>query len=192
MCWQGSMSFNSLCTPSGSTQASCVWVSSLGSDSRDQNNMWTSRDIDHHQNKVSSHDKSPIATSQEVRCVMSGAGHSARVVFASLSNTTMANALVSHRVTLWCCWTQLALWAAVENQTWTNMNLRALYSDQGKAQSFCKLCYLFFFSSLFCLKVSTHTYRHIPHKDMREWERKTEWVSRRQWAEDGNKKKKLE
>lgn len=51
MCWQGSMSFNSLCTPSGSTQASCDCVSSLGSDSRDQNNMGTSRDMDHHQNK---------------------------------------------------------------------------------------------------------------------------------------------
>lgn len=45
------MSFNSLCTPSGSTQASCDCVSSLGSDSRDQNNMGTSRDTDHHQNK---------------------------------------------------------------------------------------------------------------------------------------------
>lgn len=51
MRWQGSMSFNSSCTPSGSTQASCVCVSSLGSDSRDQNNMWTSRDTDHHHNK---------------------------------------------------------------------------------------------------------------------------------------------
>lgn len=184
MCWQGSMSFNSLCTPSGSTQASCVWVSSLGSDSRDQNNMWTSRDIDHHQNKVSSHDKSPIATSQEVRCVMSGAGHSARVVFASLSNTTMANALVSHRVTLWCCWTQLALWAAVENQTWTNMNLRALYSDQGKAQSFCKLCYLFFFSfSLLFESEHTHLQTHTSqrHERMREKDRvsKQETVSGR-------------
>lgn len=72
------------------------------------------------------------------------------------------------------------------NQTWTNMNLGALYSDQGKAQSSHKLCYLFFC----CLKVSTHAYSRIPRKDKREWERKTEWVTSRQWEEDEKRNQK--
>lgn len=35
---------------------------------------------------------------------------------SSLSNATMANALVSHRITLRCCWAQLAVRAAVETE----------------------------------------------------------------------------
>lgn len=51
MRWQISMSFNSFCTPSVSTRASCVCASSPGSDSRDQNSRRTNRDTDHHQNR---------------------------------------------------------------------------------------------------------------------------------------------
>ncbi len=50
------------------------------------------------------------------------AGILERMFFASPSNTTMANALVSPCVTLWCRWAQLALWAAAETKrepTWT-------------------------------------------------------------------------
>lgn len=65
-------------------------------------------------------------------------------------------------------------------QTWTNTNLRALYSDQGEAQSSGKLC------CLFLLKVSSQSYRNIPHKD-RGNERDRQWVSRRQWEEDKKK-----
>lgn len=49
MLWHKSMSFNSPCTPSSSTQASCVRVMSPGPDSRDHNNRRTNRDAGCHQ-----------------------------------------------------------------------------------------------------------------------------------------------
>lgn len=65
MRWQRSMSFNSFCTPSVSTRASCVCASSPDSDSRDQNSRRTNRDTDHHQNTRAA--MAPTATSQESR-----------------------------------------------------------------------------------------------------------------------------
>lgn len=174
MCWQRSMSFNSLCTPSSSTQASCVCVSSLGywqqGSKQHVNQPWHRPPL----KQVSSHDKAPTATSQGARCVMSFAEHSV-CVFVSLSNTTIANALVS-RVTLWCCWTQLALWAAVETKREPTRTLELCIQIKGKLKALAN----------FLLKVSSQSYRNIPHKD-RGNERDRQWVSRRQWEEDEKK-----
>lgn len=67
MRWQRSMSFNSFCTPIVSTRASCVCVSSLDSDSRDQNSRRTNRDTDRHQKQAGSHGEAPTEPSQEAR-----------------------------------------------------------------------------------------------------------------------------
>lgn len=72
------MSFNSLCALDDSTQASCVSVSSLGPDSRDQNNK-----LQHSLPTV--YNKTQIPTSPEVRCVMSGA-----------ENTVCVSASIKH------------------------------------------------------------------------------------------------
>lgn len=98
--------------------------------------------------QVSSHDKAPIATSQGVRCVMSGAGHSVCVsAFVSLSHTTMANALVSHCVTLWCCWIQLAFSAATETKREPTWTLRFVFRSRESSKPLQTL--LLFFLSFF-------------------------------------------
>lgn len=141
MCWQRSMSFNSLCTPVGSTLASCVCVSSLGSDSRDQNNMWTSHDTDHHQNKRAPTTSLPYLHHKSWGVLRAAPG--LLCVFASPSNTTMANALVSDCITLGCCWAQLALWAAVEAKREPTRTTELCIQIKGKLKAPPKLCYLF-------------------------------------------------
>lgn len=108
---------------------------------------------------------------------MSDVRRSCARVFASLSNARMANALVSRRVTLWCCWTQLALWAAVETKRELTWTLVLCFSDQGEAQSSGKLCYLCFFFFFFVFESEhTHLQTHTSHRQ----ERRREWVSKQE------------
>lgn len=119
---------------------------------------------------------------------MSDAGHSARV-FASLSNTTMANALVSHRVTLWCCWTQLALWAAVETEREPTWTLELCIQIKGKLKASANFV-TFFFVCLFeseYTHLQTHTSQR--HERMREKDRASKqetvsgrWKKKRVWV----------
>lgn len=90
MRWQRSMSFNSFCTPSISTRASCVCMSSPDSDSRDQNSRRTNRDTDCHQNTRAATTSLPqrnhrrrVVKRRRARCEL------------SLSNEVKACALVS-------------------------------------------------------------------------------------------------
>lgn len=63
----------------------------------------------------------------------------------SLSNTTMANALVSHRVALWCCWAQLAVWAAVETEREPTRSLQLCFQIKGKLKAPANFVTFFFF-----------------------------------------------
>lgn len=90
MRWQISMSFNSFCTPSVSTRASCVCASSPASDSRDQNSRRANRDTDHHQNARAAtarlpprHHRRRVARRRRARCE------------PSVSNETKASTLVN-------------------------------------------------------------------------------------------------
>lgn len=78
-------------------------------------------------------------------------------VFASLSNTTMANALVSHRVTLWCCWTQLALWAAVETKREPTWTLELCIQIKGKLKARANFVTFFFLFESEHTRLQKHT-----------------------------------
>lgn len=110
--------------------------------------------------QVSIHNKAPMATSQGTRCVRSGAGYSPCVyVCAFQSNTTLANALVSRPVILWCWGAQLALWAAVKAQhepTWT---VELCIQIKGKLKATAN------FVTFLCVKVSTHFHEHKDRKN---------------------------
>lgn len=178
MCWQGSMSFNSVCTPGGSTQASCACVSSLGSDSRDQNNMRTSRDT--------------IKTSERPRQDSLGyitrgeVCYERRQAFCalSLSNTTMANALVSHRVALWCCWAQLAVWAAMETEREPTRSLQLCFQIKGKLKAPANFVTFFFLVWKWAHTLTEATSQRQERMRGKDWVSKQETV-RGRWKKKG-------
>lgn len=136
MHWQRSMSFNSFCTPSVSTRASCVCASSPDSDSRDQNSRRTNRDTDHHQNTRATTARAPTATSQEAR--REEAPGALRAV--SIKRGEGYSALVSQS----CCTAMLL--HAISHRRAKREPTRSpdgfVARLKGNAQSSRKLCYL--------------------------------------------------
>lgn len=115
MCWQISMSFNSFCTPSVSTPASCVCASSPASDGRDQNSRRANRDTDHHQNTRAAtarlpplHHRSRVARRRRARCE------------PSISNETKASTLVNQSCRTVMLLNEISHWRHGRSQTWTN------------------------------------------------------------------------
>lgn len=88
--------------------------------------------------------KTSTATSQGATCVTSGARRSCASL---LSNAVMANALVSRRVMLWCCWAQLAVRSAEESEREPTRSLQLCFPIKGKLKAQANFVTAFFYGT---------------------------------------------